>query len=41
MGDRLKPKSRGKVVFVPYADSFGVGKDRSKAKQRRKRGKKK
>ena len=34
---RIIPKSSGKVVFVSYAESFGVGKDRSKAKQRKKK----
>lgn len=36
---RIIPKSQGKVIFVPYEESFGVGKDRSKSR-RRKKGKK-
>ncbi|MGN0623625.1 MAG: hypothetical protein ACI4JA_06715 [Oscillospiraceae bacterium] len=34
---RIIPKSGGKVVFVPYAESFGTGKDRSKSRTRKKR----
>ena len=34
---RIIPKSKGKVIFVDYAESFGVGKDRSKATKRKKR----
>ena len=34
---RIIPKSSGKVVFVSYAESFGVGKDRSKSRTRKRR----
>lgn len=34
---RIIPKSGGKVVFVPYDESFGTGKDRSKSRTRKKR----
>lgn len=34
---RIIPKSKGKVVFVDYAESFGVGKDRRRSRKRKKR----
>lgn len=37
MGSRIKPQSTGKVIFVSYEESFGVGKDRQKSKRRKSR----